>query len=169
MGHQIILLSVIGTFDPEHINKLVQTSQNNGLEILHASTHYDSKLRCAIGTPEDLSAAIKILQEGTRDVVIQSDAAQPAVSLSDILAAVNAGRKELKALLTPDKKKKGAAAAANDHSGGSQEKTTSQTSEETGSETKTEMKENHPDGDGEANPKTLSETDRSSTEQTIPT
>jgi hypothetical protein len=167
MGNQIIILSVIGTFDPAHINKLVQASQESGLEILHASTHYDSKLRCAIGTPEDLIAAINILQEGPRDVVIQSDATQPAVSLNDILAAVNAGRKEVKALLTPDKKKKGQAGAAPVLLGGSQDKTIPQTSEETDTETKTEVKENHPGGGGEADSKTEPEIeDTSETTQT---
>ncbi len=151
MGNQIIILSVIGTFDPALINKLVQASQDNGLQILHASTHYDSKLRCAIGTPEDLSTAIKTLQGDTSEVEMQSDAAQPAVSLTDILDAVKAGTKEVKALLTGDKKKKGGAAAAPVHSGGSQDKTTT---EESDSATKTEVKENHPADGGEADSKT---------------
>jgi hypothetical protein len=148
MENHIIIICAVGTLTPSTMQELIGQLSGQALQVHHAGDIYQDGLQMAVGNEADLLA--ELTSAKIRPVVIETDTA-PSVSLTDILDAVKAGTKELKALLTGDKKKKGGGAADPVHSAGSQDKTTS---EKSGPEAKSEMKENHPEGGGEADSKT---------------
>lgn len=62
MGKQIIILACIGTFNPDLIRaKLAPVLAEAGLQIEGATTVYDGQHYLAIGRPDDINAALDVL------------------------------------------------------------------------------------------------------------